>query len=319
MKPLFLLNIKLIRKVCHPLFRSLPLLALLLIMAIVISAATVHAYASESDNAQSNQHIYDKAGLLSTSEQEDLEQMCIDYGSDAGIDIKILTHNDKNALYAEDYIEDFEDQLPTEDRVYLLIDMYNRVVFMEGYGKAETYIHSKRIDAIIEEISPDLSDGNYYNACQTYIKRSAAYMSDDSELNYDHDYTAGTPQSNDPNAPYYDETIPDKYYSSSDKVVNLITNVWFQLLVAVIIGAVTVSIMAYRSGGRMTAGSSNYIQQNDSGLIGRRDDYVRTQVTRVRKPKNDTNSHGGGGFNAGGFRGGTSGGGRSHSSGGGKF
>lgn len=67
----------------------------------------------------------------------------------------------------------------------------------------------------------------------------------------------------------------------------------------------------------MTAGSANYIEQNNSGLIGRRDDYVRTQVTRVRKPQNNSNN--GGGFNAGGFRGGVSGGGRSHSSGGGKF
>jgi uncharacterized protein len=75
--------------------------------------------------------------------------------------------------------------------------------------------------------------------------------------------------------------------------------------------------MAFNSGGRMTAGSSNYMEQNNSGLIGRRDDYIRTQVTRVRKPQN--NNSGGGGFNAGGFRGGMSGGGRSHSSGGGKF
>ncbi len=319
MKQLFLLNIRAIRKAGQSLFKPLPLLVLLLLMAAVITTATVRAFASEPDNTESNQHVYDKAGLLSTSEQEDLEQMCIDYGSEAGIDIKILTHDDENALYAEDYIEDFEDQLPVGDRVYLLIDMYNRVVFMEGFGKAETYIYSKRIDAIIEEITPALSDGNYYDACLAYIKRSAAYMSDDSELNYDHDYTAGTPQANNPNAPSYDETWPEEYNSSSAKAISLITNVWVQLLAAIIIGVITVSIMAYHSGGRMTAGSSNYIQQNNSGLIGRRDDYIRTQVTRVRKPKNDTNSHAGGGFSAGGFRGGTSGGGRSHSSGGGKF
>ncbi len=300
------------------LFRSIPLLVLLLLMATLISLTTVKVYAAETENSEINQHIYDEAGLLSTTEVEDLEQMCIDYGTEAGIDIMILTHDNPDAVYAEDYIEDFEDQLPVGDRVYLLIDMNERVVFMEGYGTAETYIHSKRIDTIIEELTPDLSAGNYYDACVIYIKRSAAYMSDDSELNYDHDYTAGTPQSSDPNAPNYDETWPSDRNSDSSGLIDIISNVWFQLITSVTIGIITVSIMAYNSSGRMTAGSSNYIESNNSGLIGRRDDYVRTQVTRVRKPQNNNNSSGGG-FNAGGFRGGTSSGGRSHSSGGGRF
>lgn len=299
------------------LFKSIGLLTLLLLMATAISLTTANAYAAETGSSDIGQHVYDEAGLLSTSETEALEQMCIDYGNEAGIDIMILTHDNPNAVYAEDYIEDFEDQLPVGNRVYLLIDMNERVVFMEGYGTAETYIHSKRIDTIIEAITPDLSNGNYYNACEAYIKNSAAYMSDDSELNYDHDYTAGTPQSSDPNAPNYDETWPADRNSGSSDFVLFISNVWVQLIAAIIIGVITVSIMAYNSGGRMTAGSSNYIEQNNSGLIGRRDDYVRTQVTRVRKPQNNNSSHGG--FNAGGFRGGSSGGGRSHSSGGGHF
>ncbi len=300
------------------LFRSAPLLVLLLLMATLISLTTANVYAAETENSEINQHIYDEAGLLSTTEVNDLEQMCIDYGTEAGIDIMILTHNDPDAVYAEDYIEEFEDQLPVGDRVYLLIDMNKRVVFMEGYGKAETYIHSKRIDTIIEELTPDLSAGNYFDACAIYIKSSAAYMSDDSELNYDHDYTAGTPQSSDPNAPNYDETWPSDRNSGSSELIDIISNVWVQLIAAVTIGLITVSIMAYNSSAKMTAGSSNYIESNNSGLIGRRDDYVRTQVTRVKKPQNNNNNSSGG-FNAGGFRGGSSGGGRSHSSGGGHF
>jgi uncharacterized protein len=275
------------------------------------------AYASESEATESIQHIYDKADLLSTSEITDLEEMCTEYGDEAGIEIMILTHDDSNAVYAEDYIEDFEDTLPVGDRVYLLIDMNNRDVFIEGYGLTETYIHSKRIAVIIDDITPSLSNGDYYNAFLTYIKSSAAYMSDDSELNYDHDYTAGTPQSSDSNAPNYDETWPTDYNSYENTVENVLTNVWFQLLAAIIIGAIAVAIMAYNAGGKMTTGGNTYMDSGNSGLIGRRDDYIRTQVTRVRRPQN--NNNGGGGFNAGGFRGGVSGGGRSHSSGGGKF
>ena len=295
--------------------KSLPLIVVLCLLLSTLFG--ISAYASTTEATESIPHVYDEAELLSTTEAEDLEEMCIEYGLEAGIEIMILTHNDSSAVYAEDYIENFEDELPVADRVYILVDMYNSEVFIEGYGLAENYIHSKRIEVIIDEITPSLSNGYYYSAFTAYIERSAAYMKDDSELNNDSDYTAGTPQSNDPNGEYYDETWPSDYNSYDNTVDNVLSSVWFQLLAGIIIGAVAVAIMAYNSGGKMTAGGNNYIDSNNSGLIGQRDNYIRTQVTRVRRPQNNNNQ--GGGFNAGGFRGGSSGGGRSHSSGGGKF
>jgi uncharacterized protein len=295
---------------------ALTLTALIFTLILPVKAAF-------ADTEDTITHVYDEAELFSDKELKSLEEQCITYGTDAAVEIIILTHNNPKALYAEDYIEDFEDRLPVGDRVYLLIDMYNRDVFIEGYGKAETYLHSKRGDVILDEIAPYLTDGKYYDACLSFIKRSAAYMKDDSELNYNHNYS-NTPQSANPNAPYYDETWPsDRYYSGNGYrgSGSILTNIWVQLIAAIIIGAVTVSIMAYNSGGKMTAGSNNYLDHGRSGLIGRRDDYIRTSVTRVRKPQNNnnTNNHAKGGFNSSGFRGGTSSGGRSHSSAGRKF
>lgn len=304
----------------NPSFRSL-LPALILAAAIAVFSAipVASVYAKQ---AEAGRHIYDDAGLLSEVELEILEEKCISYGENANVEIIILTHNDPNANYAEVYVEDFENQLPAGDRVYLLIDMYNRDVFIEGYGKAEIYINSKRIDNILDEIGPDLTDGYYYDACLTFIEMAASYMKDDSELNYDHNYNI-PPQSSRPNKPYYDETWPsDKYTHGTSRTVMILSNVWVQLLISLIIGATVVGIMAYNSGGKMTAGSSNYLDHSRSGLIGRRDDYIRTTVTKVRRPKNDSktsSSHSRGGFNSSGFRGGVSSGGRSHSSGGRKF
>lgn len=292
--------------------KTIRVLSLLLLSILFWQGSSVPVLAASLDQEQ---HVYDEAGLLSSSEIEELEGLCIKYGEKAGIEIIILTHDDSSAPYAETYIENFEDKLPVGDRVYLLVDMYNRDVFMEGYGKAETYIHSKRIDVILDEIVPELSDGNFYNAFVTYIEKSAAYMEDDSELNYDHDYTVGRPQSKDPNAAYYDETWSEEYNTAE----NPLSSVWLQLIISFIIGAVVVGIMAYNSGGRMTTGADSYIDSTKSGLIGRQDMYLRTHVTKVRKPQNNNTSGGSGGFNAGGFRGGTSSGGRSHSSGGRKF
>jgi len=276
---------------------SFSLIAILLISAIMLFLPLTLAAASET--AVSNQHIYDNAELLSTFDREALEEMSEEYGNSAGVEIMILTHNDSSAVGAERYIEDFEDKMPLGDRVYFLYDVANGEIFIEGYGLAETYIHSNRINSILDEMEPLIRTENYYDAFAAYIKLSSSYMKDDSEINTDHVYTYDSPSST----------------SSTD---NILTNIWFQLLASLIVGGIVVGIMAYNSSGRMSAGGSTYMDQSNSGLIGRRDDYVRTIVTRVRKPQ-QTNNRPGGGFNAGGFGGGMSAGGRSHSSGGRKL
>ncbi len=279
--------------------------------------------------AEEIQHIYDEAGLLSTSESEELDTMCATYGEDAGLDIIILTHNDPNAVNAVRYIEDFYDQMVYGDSVLLLVDMYNRDVCLQAYGNAQSYIHSKRGDVIIEEISPFLSDGDYKTAFEIYIERSATYMKDKSDANYDHDYIYDTPSGNSGSNGYNGNSGNNSYnghngynnYNGNNGYSkdNILTNIWFQLIVSLAIGAITVGVMAYNSGGKITTGANTYMNKSHSGLIGRRDDYIRTTVTRVKKPENNNNNNHGGGFNSGGFSGGVSSGGHSHSTSSGKF
>lgn len=264
---------------------------LTLLFSFQYGASSVHA------STTSNQHIIDDAGVLSTSEIESLNALSIELGKKAGIEIYVLTHNNPSAPYGERYLENYNDQLPDTDRVLLLIDFYNSEVFIQGYGQAETYIHSKRIDVILDQITPYLSDGDYTDALERYMQLSADYMADDSELNYDHNYNYN-----------YDPTKPKQ---------NPLYNIWVQIAISLGVGAIAVGIMAYQSSGRMTTSGSTYMNQNQNGLIGRRDVYLRTTVSKVRKPKENNNS--GGNFNSGGFRGGTSSGGRSHSSGSRKF
>ncbi len=290
--------------------RSTLLLGLLMVLSLCISSVTL-AYAAEN-----GKRVYDEAGLLTADEYEELEAMCLEYEEEAKAEIFILTHNDSKAVYPERYIENFEDAQPAADRVYFLYDVYRGEIFIEGYGTAETYVHSKRIDKIFDRMEGDLRAGNYYDAFATYISMATSYMNDDSEINTDHDYSYST--SSDPN--YSNDYDYDSYYrdGSSKQVKDYLTNPWIQLAAALIIGGVAVGIMAYHSGGRMTVRGNDYLDQSHSGLIGRRDIYLRTTITKVRRPTQN-NSGGRGGFNAGGFRGGISMGGRSHSSGGRKL
>lgn len=302
--------------------RRIPLTLILSLIITVsyLGAAPLHAAASEAEE-NSSKRIYDEAGLLTQEEYDSLEDMCLEYGEGAGIEIYILTHNNQDSVYPEAYIENFEDELPVGDRVYFLYDLSrgdNGEIFMEGYGKAETYIHSKRIDIIFDNMVDDLLDRYYYDAFETYITMSAAYMKDENELNYDYDYSNDSlPQDDDSdyakNQRDYDY---DRYYDEPRTYEDsILANIWFQVIVSLAIGGIAVGIMAYHSSGKMTVRGNDYMDQAHSGLIGRRDDYISTRVTRIRKPTQN-NTSGRGGFNAGGFRGGISMGGRSHSSGG---
>lgn len=291
--------------------RSTLLLSLLMVISLCISGVT-YAFAAEEEDKR----IYDEAGLLSADEYEELEAMCLEYEEEAKAEIFILTHNDSKAVYPERYIENFEDRQPAGDRVYFLYDVYRGEIFIEGYRAAETYIHSKRIDKIFDQMEDDLRAGNYYDAFVTYIDLATVYMNDDSEINTDHNYNYE--YSSDPS--YSSNYDYNSYYEEpgAKQVKDFLTNPLVQLAAALIIGAVAVGIMAYHSGGRMTVRGNDYLDQSRSGLIGRRDIYLRTTITKVRRPPSNTSGHKGG-FNAGGFRGGVSPGGRSHSSGGRKL
>lgn len=226
--------------------------------------------------AENNQRIYDDAGILSTTEYHELEEMCISYGNKAGIDIFILTHDNSDTVDGDIYIENFYDAGVYGDSVILLIDLYRRDVLLQGYGKAEDYLNSNRLDKIRETITPYLSDAEYATAFEIYIEDSADFMGN----------------------------------NPKDDSYEFLFNIWFQLAVSLAIGGIVVGTMAYNSGGRMTAGGNTYIDPGHSGLIGRRDNYIRTTVTRVRKPTQNS---------GGGLRGGISAGGHSHSSSRGKF
>ncbi len=260
------------------------------------------------------QRVYDDADLLSTDEWEELNQMSIQYGDEVDIKIYILTHNDSYSILPEEYIEEFDMQFPPSDSVYFLYDLYRKEIFIEGYGLAEIYLHSNRIDNILDDMVDDLKAGNYYEAFYTYIITSSSYMLDDSDLNYDHNYDYEYEQEN-----YYDH---DSYYDkASDSYFN---KIWIQILISLSIGLVAVLIMASNSGGKVTVKGHDYLDRSRPGLIGRRDTYLRTRTTRVKKPKQQNHSSRGGGssrgsFNSSGNRGGVSRGGRSHSSGGRKL
>ena len=236
------------------------------------------------------QRIYDFAGLLTPQEITELEEISDKYSTKRDTDIVILTTDDTGGKDVVKYTEDFYDEKALEyDKPYgncaiLTVDMQHREVYVAGFYKGEEYLDDDRCSLVREKITPDLSSANYYEAFDSFIKTSYKYMGIRPGVN--------------PN--------------------NIIFNSWFQIIASLAVAGIAISIMAYNSGGRVTVNEGTYRDFSNSRVIERRDDYVRTAVTRRRKPSDDNhNSRGSGGRGGGG--GGVSSGGHSHSGSRGSF
>ncbi len=262
-------------------FRTL----LIVLLTMIIFIAMVSA------NIKSKERIYDLANLLTREEKAQLEKLSEKYSSRRKTDYVILTISDPEGKDIVEYMEDFyDDKALGYDKAHgntaiLTIDMENRDVYLAGFYRAEKYLDDGRLDLIRERIRADLSRGDYYDAFSSFIKLSYKYMGVRPGVN------------------------PDM----------ILFKLYFQILVSLGLAGIVVGIMAYNSGGRTTVTGSTYQDLANSRIISRRDTYLRTDVSRQKKPSNKGSSSMGGGMGGGGGGGGISRGGHSHSGSRGKF
>ncbi|MFP3391748.1 TPM domain-containing protein [Brevibacillus sp. SIMBA_040] len=229
--------------------------------------------------------IFDEVGLLKQEEYKELTTLAKQYGEHRETDIIILTTNNDVSGDVIKMTEDFYDEYapgydkPHGNAVILTLDMKNRDVYLAGFYKAKTYLDDERLDKIRNKITPDLNSGDYALAFQTYMQTVDKYMGYEPGVN------------------------PD----------NPLFNVWVQLGASSIIGGIIVAAMVFRSGGCITINRRTYEDANTSGILDRRDQYIRTTVTKQKIQRQESNGSGGGGG------GGTTSGGHSHSGSRGSF
>lgn len=251
----------------------------LLLLTFLLPVGSVYAssFSQSVVSAVKGVYLYDDAGLLDDDQRERLSEHLKKCGQETGCGIYAVTSSEPGGRTGDRYLEDFYDngfdtgQIDT-DAVLIYLDMENRYVNVQAYGKAQNRITDGVCDKIIDAIYDDLKAGYYYNVIEVYADEAVDY------LNY----------------------------------VPIYLRAWVQLIAALIIGGIAVSAMAVKSGGVMTVNADTYLDSRYSGIRARRDDYIRTSVTKRKKPKPSE----GGGSSGGGH---VSSGGHSHSSGGRNF
>ncbi len=246
-----------------------------LLLLVMLSVIFVPGRA-EAAEASSGVYVYDDAELFSAGERQRLAEYLKKCGQKAGVGIYVLTSDDSDSGATDRYLEDFYDAgyesgEIEKDAVLMHIDMQERYVNIQAYGKAQEKITDSTGDRIIDACFDDLRQGNYYGASVTFADKTDYYM------NY---------------VPVY-------------------LRAWVHLVAALAVGGISVGVMVGGSGGRMTANAGTYMDGARSGIRARRDEYIRTSVTKRKKPKVESSKGSGGGH--------VSSGGHSHSSSGRHF
>lgn len=257
-------------------------IALFAVFLLVPLFSTAHA-------ATDKQRIFDDAHTLSDKEKSSLERFAQKYSDKRKVDFIIITMDGDEDItkYMGDLYDEkgFGYDKKHGDVALIALNTHpkKRDVQLAGFGEVEYKLPDERFYTIREKITPNLSDGNYQAAFEDFIKLSARYMQ----------FKPGV----DPANPVY--------------------NPYVQIIIAFLIGLITVGIMASNRRPKITFTAATYFDERTSKVNRQEDKYLRRTISKTYSPQKKDS---GGGGSGGGFSGGgTTGGGSSFSGSRGKF
>lgn len=243
--------------------------------------------------------IYDFYGKFSRSELSEIEAWICEKEDESNISIRVFVA-EMDADEEKYFLEDCADTLcdngyAKEDLAIMLLNLddYDRGVCIQGYGLCEERVNDDRIEYILDDIIEHFSDDDYVYGVKLFATEAAYYAQ---------------------------STNFGKYFKDNSFEGKMKRMPWPLVIIGpAAVAFVGILLMKGSKGGKMTTNGLTYIQNGVSGLTANKDDYVRTDVSKIYSPVSSGSSGGrsGGGRSSGG--GGRSSGGRSHSGGSRRF
>lgn len=312
---------------------SIFVLIVCMMLTTVLPASAVESTLTEEQKMQNEikismekQRVYDMADLFSDEDEQYLDAMMLSFSIEADADVIVVTTDDMLGKTDQVYLEDFQDELYFEEETLaenaalMLINMEDRYVTIQGYGDCEFWINNDRIEYILDRVYEDLIDEDYCGAAESFGQQIVYYMSQDQGVSTEYEEGQDYGESYGGESNYYTETLEERYTVWEYIGERLDGKVIPSALVAIGGSLIACICIIANKGTKVTVNQDTYADQVNSGITASRDDYLRTTVTKVRKPSESSGSSGGrssGGRSSGG--GGRSSGGRSHSGGSRRF
>lgn len=235
-------------------------IAPLLAVSLLFAAAPT-ALAAESGE----QFVFDKADLLTTEEEDELNDMANNLAENFNMNFVILTTDDAEGKEAEVYADDFYDDGKDGGAIYL-IDMDNRRVQVETAGDMKVrYITDDRVDGIIDAGYEDVKDGAYAAAFEAMLNATVDYIEDGV---VDGKYT------------YNEDTGEYDYYDTGKEILQItLAEFLIALGIALVAGGVAVSCVIGTYYLKWGAYEYPYKEKAKLKVSRKRDDFIGSHVS----------------------------------------
>ena len=253
----------------------------------------VPAFADAEGFSEEYSRFQDPDGILSGDEAEELNEKLDEISHDQEFDVTAALVNSLGGSSVQDYADDLYDMCDfgygaDRDGVLLLVSLEDHDWYISTSGYGITAFTDAGIQYIGEQIKPDLADGNYLDAFETYADQCDDFIN----------------QANS-GEPYDVDHMPKEPLSPIWFGISFIVGLGGALLV------VGVNKSELKSVGKQNE-AQNYVRPGSMKVTKRSDLFLYRKVTRTEKPQPKSSGSGGSSTH-------TSSSGNTHGGGGGKF
>lgn len=251
------------------------LFALLLVLVLCLAAA-VPVLADNEGFADEYYRVQDMAALLNGSEEEALNEKLDEISLRQNMDIIVATTEDLNGYSVREYADMLYEQClfgygSDKDGLILLISMEDHDWCISTCGYGITAFTDAGIEYIGEQITPDLSEGNYVAAFSSY-----AELCDDLITQA----KAGNPYG-----------VDDGDGDSTEPASQPLSLVWIP--VALVIGFIIAKIIVGNMKSalktvKMQTAANSYVKSGSMNITENRDMFLYHTVTKTAKSKSSS-------------------------------
>lgn len=246
-----------------------------IIFAIFLVSLSVLPAFAESEGASTYGRLVDNAKLLSEDEYSQLKEHIDTVSEKYTFDVVIVTEKSIGDKTATEYADDFFDyngygEGDNHDGILFLLDMENRKWAISTTGAGIPYFTDYGQEKIMDDVKPYLSDGEYYDAFDTFVT-----MCDD----------------------YINKAITDEPYDVNNQpktIIPIYYIIFGGVGVGALVGFIVVLVMKSKlKTVRMQPLASSYVKSGSFKLTEHSDLYLYRNISKTAKPKDNDSSSGG--------------------------
>lgn len=271
-------------------------------------------FASEKD---SKTYVFDDADVIKEDDEEALTQKCQKASEECEVTIAIATTYDSGNLSSREYAESiirkydlgYEEDKFDKSVVLFLLDLDNSETYIATSGLGILFIEDDNIEEILDQVYMYVHT-DYYSACSAFVDKTVDIINDN-KSDYGSEYIEEWKNYDGNYKDFYNEYVKEK----SHNVFYRLRNPIICLVISILIGSVSVAVMAISNKPKMTADGGTYMDKRNTKMHVNTDRYIRTTTSKVKI--NTESGSGGGGGHGGSFHSG--GGGHSYGGGGRKL